>query len=385
MAHLEDRWARPERKGQGKRWRARYLAPDGRERSQSFDKKVDAERFLATVQADVLRGAYVDPRAGQLRFKGYAESWLAGRLHLRKTSYLMYEAHLKNHIVPAFGTAPLAGIRRSDVQAFVSSLAAPGKLQPGTVRTVYAVLRGIMVAAVADELIVRTPCDRIALPQLVHRDVKPLEPAEVIAVAQKMPAWLELSVWLGATAGLREGEALGLALDRVDFLGRRIRVDQQAQSYNGAPPVLVPPKTASSRRTIPVDPGLTDRIAAHVERFGQHPTGLILRNRLGDPVRRSGFAMTWGRAVEQAGLPKGTRFHDLRHTYASTLISTGRHPKVIQARLGHSSITETMDTYGHLFPDSEDLGRGDVDAIYQAAEEATTAQRRPEGKAAGNE
>ena len=63
-------------------------------------------------------------------------------------------------------------------------------------------------------------------------------------------------------------------------------------------------------------------------------------------------------------LPKGTRFHDLRHFYASTLIAANVNPKVIQVRLGHATITETMDTYGHLFPDAEDLGRGAIDAIF---------------------
>ncbi|HYB14849.1 MAG TPA: tyrosine-type recombinase/integrase, partial [Streptosporangiaceae bacterium] len=70
----------------------------------------------------------------------------------------------------------------------------------------------------------------------------------------------------------------------------------------------------------------------------------------------------WREAVKAAGLPAGTRYHDLRHFYASALIAANLNPKVVQARLGHASIAETMDTYGHLFPDSEDLGRGAVEA-----------------------
>jgi integrase len=66
-------------------------------------------------------------------------------------------------------------------------------------------------------------------------------------------------------------------------------------------------------------------------------------------------------------LPMGTRFHDLGHFYASTLIAVNLNPKVIQARLGHATITETMDTYGHLFPDAEDLGRGAIDAVFVVA------------------
>ena len=67
--------------------------------------------------------------------------------------------------------------------------------------------------------------------------------------------------------------------------------------------------------------------------------------------------------MKACGLPQGTRFHDLRHFYASALIGAGLHPKAIQARLGHATIAETMDTYGHLFPDSEEHGRGALDTL----------------------
>lgn len=78
-------------------------------------------------------------------------------------------------------------------------------------------------------------------------------------------------------------------------------------------------------------------------------------------MRRSSFGDRWRAAVEAAGLPTGTRFHDLRHFYASALIAANLHPKTIQARLGHASIVETLDTYGHLFPASEEEGRGVLD------------------------
>jgi integrase len=80
-------------------------------------------------------------------------------------------------------------------------------------------------------------------------------------------------------------------------------------------------------------------------------------------VRRSSFGHCWQAAVKACGLPQGTRFHDLRHFYASALIGAGLHPKAIQARLGHATIAETMDTYGHLFPDSEEHGRGALDSL----------------------
>lgn len=115
--------------------------------------------------------------------------------------------------------------------------------------------------------------------------------------------------------------------------------------------------------------------------------------RLAKVAQRNAFGYCWRRAVADARicrkprssprdggqcdetcanpahcLPKGTRFHDLRHFYASALIAANLNPKVIQARLGHATIAETMDTYGHLFPDAEDLGRGAIDAVFTDAQ-----------------
>lgn len=92
-----------------------------------------------------------------------------------------------------------------------------------------------------------------------------------------------------------------------------------------------------------------------------------MSNAAGCTVQRNAFGDFWRTAVKAAGLPQDTRFHDLRHFYASVLIAANLNPKVIQARLGHATIAETMDTYGHLFPDSEDLGRGAVDDAFAAA------------------
>lgn len=99
-----------------------------------------------------------------------------------------------------------------------------------------------------------------------------------------------------------------------------------------------------------------------MQRYSPGPEGVLITNRIRKIPRRSSFGDCWREAVEKAGLPKGTRFHDLRHYYASTLIAANLNPKSIQRRLGHATISETFDTYGHLFPDDEDLGRGAIDA-----------------------
>ena len=143
---------------------------------------------------------------------------------------------------------------------------------------------------------------------------------------------------------------------------------------------------------IPTDKCVLNEIGAHIQRFGTGPGEVIVINRIGKMAQRNSFGYCWRKAVADARTcgkppapsrdggpcaetcadpahcpPKGTRFHDLRHFYASTLIAANLNPKVIQARLGHATITETMDTYGHLFPDAEDLGRGAIDAIFLVA------------------
>ncbi|GAA3026656.1 hypothetical protein GCM10017559_60820 [Streptosporangium longisporum] len=126
---------------------------------------------------------------------------------------------------------------------------------------------------------------------------------------------------------------------------------------------LSPLKTKASKRFVPADDLVLAEITAHMQRFEPGANDVPITNRCRRPVKRSSFWTCWSAAVEGADLPKGTRFHDLRHFYASSLIRANLDPKVIQSRLGHATISETMDTYGHLFPDDEDLGRGAIESM----------------------
>jgi integrase len=203
-----------------------------------------------------------------------------------------------------------------------------------------------------------SPCTRIRLPKAERRVVEPLPAAAIAALYEAITRRYRVMVTLGAGLGLREGEAFGLTVARVDFLHRRVHVQEQAQAGQ-----LAPLKTEASRRLIPADDWVLTAVTAHLQRYGPgRPSGVIVTNAAGRIAQRNSFGDCWRTAVKAARLPAGTRYHDLRHFYASALIAANLNPKVIQARLGHASITETMDTYGHLFPDSEDLGRGAVEA-----------------------
>jgi integrase len=401
MARVRDLWydkdrrktARHPDKGGNKnarRWLAVWAAADGTETSRAFAKRSDAERHATLQEADAQRGiSSADPKRAAITVRDYGESkFLPSMLHLRPNSADTYTSHLRNHIYPLLGNRRLGTITRSDVQAFVSAVSC--KVAPSTTETVYAVLRAMMQHAVDDDpqVIPANPCTRIKLPKSRKRVVEPLSPTAVLALLDTITPRYRVAAVLGVGLGLREGEAFGLTLPRVDFLRRKVQVLSQAQRGQLAADL----KTEASTRTIPADDWVLNQISGHIQRFGTGPGEAIVTNRLGKVAQRNSFGDRWRLAVAEARtcgrspaapfeggmcgercadpahcLPKGTRFHDLRHFYVSTLIAANLNPKVIQARLGHATITETMDTYGHLFPDAEDLGRGAIDTIFAVA------------------
>jgi integrase len=352
------------------RWRARFRGPDGRERARHFDRKVDAQRWLDEQTTAVMTGQYVDPRAGRITFREYAERWRAAQVH-RPSSRAHVETMLRRHTYPVLGDRPLSSVRPSDVQAWAAGLAET--LAPRTVGTLHGIISGIFRAAVRDRLIMSNPCDGTRLPKVSKARVEPLPLPVVRALEDALPGRYRALVTLAAGTGLRQGECLGLTVDRVDFLRRVVTVDRQLVTVAGREPFLAPPKTSASVRTVPLPQAVLGALAAHLAAYPAPGDGLVFTNEHGRPIRRAAFGATWRAAIAAGGAPAGTGFHYLRHFYASLLIRHGESVKVVQARLGHASAAETLDTYSHLWPDSDDRTRAAVDAVL-LADSARTAE-----------
>ena len=375
MAHIEKRGP--------SRWRARYRDPDGRERSQTFTRRADAERFLALTEADKAHGAWIDPAAGREPFGSYARSWQQAQVH-RGTTADQVASHLRNHILPAFEQRPMAAVRPSEVQAWVRGRS--DVLAPATVEVVYRYLAAIFLAAVRDRLIARSPCVGVRLPRPVTAEVRPASTADVLAIAAAVPPRYRALVLLTAGTGLRQGEAFGVVLANLDLDLGELRVDRQVVLRAGHPPVLAPPKTDASYRTIPLPGGVSAVMEEHLAAFPSAPPehgSLVFTTPAGGPIRRNRFGETWRAAVCRSGARPDLTFHDLRHYYASLLIRHGESVKVVQRRLGHKTAQETLDTYGHLWPDSDDRTRDAVDGeLFKKAH--TGGGRDAPAPAAGN-
>jgi integrase len=352
---VEDRWRKADgtpsaNDGKGNRWRARYVDEQGLEHARGFARKVDAQRWLDEVTAAVVTGQYVDPKAGQVTFRDYAERWRGMQVQ-RPSSRAHIETMLRRHAYPVLGDRPLSSILPSDIQAWVKGL----ELAPATIGVVHGVVSTIMKAAIRDRRVVANPCDGSKLPKVQRQQVVPLTTEQVAAQLQAL-------VTLAAGTGMRQGECLGLTVDRVKFLERTVTVDRQLVTVPGQPTSLGPPKTQASNRTIPLPQIVVDALAAHLAAFPAESDGLLF-TLSGKPITRQTIGHKWRPAVVKAGLPAGTGFHALRHYYASLLIRHGESVKTVQARLGHASAVETLDTYSHLWPDSDDRTRDAVDSV----------------------
>ena len=247
------------------------------------------------------------------------------------------------------------------VQHWVKELQSVTGLGPATIETIYVIFASVMRGAVRDGYIRKTPCDDIRLPEVRPTVVRLLTPAQVLALADAMPRRYAPLVLLGAIAGLRQGEAFGLALNRVDLNTEMITVDQQVVIVDRRP-VLAPPKTSASLREVPMAAFLHDALVTHAGQLGLAENDVLCRTSKGTLFRRDYYNREiWKPAIAAVGLLADTTFHDPRHTLASTALAEGDPISEVSRWLGHKSIATTVDLYGHLFPEAGGRARDALD------------------------
>jgi integrase len=404
--HIQDRWFKTEtgangkpqrvkttRHGTGKRYRARYIGPDGTEKSKSFPdgQKRLAEKWLAQIEADMSRGQYIDPAAGRMTFREYAEKWLAAQT-TDITTRTSVAVQLRRHAIPYLGPRPLGSFQPGHIRDWLSELesAVPASSYR---RVIFSSVYAVLSAAVDDGHLTKNPCQARSVrpPASGKGRVVPWTSDRVFRVRAALPKRYRAMVDLGAGCGLRQGEIFGLPADEIDFDSGWLHVAYQVKVANGHL-VFGPPKR-NKERDVPLPNRVAKVLKGHMDEFppveislpwlrpgGALVTKRLLFTRLGGvgAVRRTDFnTRAWKPALVAAGvIPRpapGVRhqsarehgMHALRHFYASVLLDAGENIKALSQYLGHADPGFTLRVYTHLMQSSESRTRRAVDGMYE--------------------
>ncbi|MEZ5318423.1 MAG: site-specific integrase [Vicinamibacterales bacterium] len=333
--------------------------PDGRRRRVCVYGKTRSEVVEALRKRLEAQQQGMVVSSGRTALRQFLESWLEESVKpkVRVRTYASYEQVVRLHIRPRLGHIPLSRLAPQHVQAWMNELVAGG-LSARTCLYARAVLRASLSTALRWGLVSRNVATLVDAPRAIRQEIAPLDPDQARSLLASLQGHRLQALFTVAVAlGLRQGEALGLRWDSVDFDGRALHV-RAALQRTKRQWQLVEPKSARSRRSIPMPDVVVEALRAHRTRqFRERllagekwrDTGLVFVTRTGTPLESRNVTRTFQNLLKRAGLPR-IRFHDLRHTAATLLLAQGVDPRTIMETLGHSQISLTLNTYSHVLP-----------------------------------
>jgi len=373
-------------------WVVDYVDGKKTRRLKTFTKKKDADAFAATASVEVRKGTHVADSAS-VTVKEAGDNWIATAraADLERATIAQYQQHLDYHIEPFIGGARLSQLSAPAVRAFEDRLRQEGRSKAmigKVIRSLGSLLADAQEQGLVAHNAVRELSRRRRGGKNGHADGRQKGKLEVgvdiptngeikTIVHNVEGPWRPLIV-TAIFSGLRASELRGLAWDNVDFEKGVVRVRQRADRYKQ----IGPPKSKASSRDVPLSPLTLNTLREWKLKCPKGDLDLVFPNGKGNveslaniinrglapPQIKAGITIT---RIDEEGAPvldengspvmiaKYRGMHALRHFYASWCINRkedggiGLPPKMVQERLGHSSITMTMDVYGHLFPSDD--------------------------------
>ena len=344
---------------------ARYTVETaiGAKRKTLYGKtRGEVSEKLTKAMADRDDGLVFD--ADNLKVGEYLERWLVDSVldTVRPTTYERYEQIVRIHVRPALGSVKLKNLTPVHVRGLYREKLEAG-LSARTVQYIHVTLHKALKQAVQDGLIPRNATEAVKAPQVRREEMRPLSGEQVKVLLEVARGdRLEALYVLAIHTGLRQGELLGLKWEDVDLESGTLRVRRTLVTAKGGP-VLTAPKTKGSRRSVKLTQGAVEALRSHlkhqlqeIDRAGSlwRENGLMFASESGEPLdRRYLTSCRYKALLKRAELPM-IRFHDLRHTCATLLLSKNVNPKIVSEMLGHASIAITLDTYSHVLPNMRD-------------------------------
>lgn len=328
------------------RWQARYHGPDGIDRAapDTFARRADADRWLSTVEDQVVHGDWLDPDAGLVPLAACGARWIAERAGLRPRTRQLYGGLFRLHIDPVLGSLALSGITPDRVRTWRTRRLDAG-VGEVTVAKAYRLLKTILGTAVDDQLLRSDPCRIRGAATERSAERVPLTTGQVFALAEAVPERFRLLVLLGTFCSLRFGELAALTRADLDPVRGLVHVRHTLVEAGGQPRIG-PPKSAAGRRLVAIPAALLPEVASHLDRFvADRPDAVVFTGEKGALLGRGNFHHVWKRAREKAGVPE-VHFHDLRHTGNTLTAQAGATLSDLMSRMGHSS-TRAARIYLH--------------------------------------
>lgn len=343
--------------------------------------KRDAQRELTRLLHSLNTGEYVEP--SKLTVGEYLNRWLSDYAKIRVSirTYERYSEIVRLHLIPSLGNHLLPKLQPLHIQECNSRALESGRidgkggLSPQTVLHHHRVLSEALHQAVRWQLLTRNPADAVEPPRPKRKEFRAPDEAEIAVLLESTKNTPHhVPIFIAATTGMRMGEILGLRWKDVDLKESIISVRQAiVRTSNGLR--FHQPKTLKGRRLIPLPQITVDRLGDHRRQrtaeclalgMRLEDTDLVCCAADGTPIDPCTFSKTFASTIKKLGLRK-CRFHDLRHGHATQLLRHGIHPKVVNERLGHSSIGITLDVYSHVLPSLQEEAAKKIDAALREA------------------
>ena len=345
--------------------------------------KKQAETRLSELLNQMDTGGFIKPT--KETFGSFLQRYLDDYIstQIRATTLEAYQQRGK-HLIDGLGHIPVSELREEHLHKYYREKSKT--LSPGTLIKHHNLLRSALSQGVIWRTLTRNVAEAVKPPKVSRKEMRALTGPEVhrMLEACEDTAWHSIFHTLTWT-GLRRSELLGLRWKDVDLILASLRVVQSVQRLNTGEFIVQEPKTASGRRTIALSPASCLVLREHREK--QEADATLLRRQLaeddlvfshpdGSPRDPSTLTLAFRRLTRRVGLD-GVRLHDLRHTMASLYLEQGVNPKTVAERLGHASVTITLDLYSHCLPGVQEAAAVQFDTAMEQAK-STSAKVTPE-------
>jgi integrase len=338
------------------RWAA-TISLDGGKRKTFYGKaRKEVQEQLTKALHERQQGTFITgPRQTIRQFLTY---WLEDvqKQAVRTRTYIRYESQLRLHILPILGNKELSKLSPQHVQTFYSQMLKKG-LSPQSIRLLQSMLHKAFDYAVRIGLLPRNICDAVTPPKIERPEMHALTLEQIQQLLEAARGnRIEALFVLASVTGMRRGELLGLKWRDINFAEGVLSVRRTLVELKGGT-IESEPKSTSGNRSIVLPPFVLEVLKRHrvqqvkmrLEAETWQDRDFVFCTSHGTPFAAANLRTMFKALLNKAGLPD-IRFHDLRHSVATMLLSLGTHPKVVQELLGHHSISITMDTYSHVMP-----------------------------------